>query len=177
MQRICTLGALRLLQPLRRLSMRSHGVCGRYTQLTKHAGNYPQHAQASWASARGSSARYKHTILSPAIAAAKIVPAVPYQIMLDIDLRARSRFDRFRHHAYGHGARIAASGGVRARPRVRKSRPDWSSAKRSGLHVESTPVNPRMDANRGFRSRLSPPPRKGMKVSVTYVVPRDPCYG
>ena len=41
------------------------------------------------------------TILSPAIAAAKIVPAVPYQIMLDIDLRARSRFDRFGHHAYG----------------------------------------------------------------------------
>ena len=40
------------------------------------------------------------------------------KIMLDIDLRARSRFDRFRHHADGHGATVAASGGVGSRPRV-----------------------------------------------------------
>ena len=61
--------------------------------------------------------------------AAKIVPVVPNKVMLDIYLRARSRLDRFRHHAHGHGARIAASGGVGARPRLRRSRPDGSSEK------------------------------------------------
>ena len=79
-------------------------------------------------------------ILSPGKKLAKIVPAVPHWIMLAVELRARVRFNRFRHHAHGHGATIAASGGVGSRPRVPEKSAGRSSAKRSGPQVGTVSV-------------------------------------
>ena len=47
--------------------------------------------------------------------AAKFVPVFPGPILMGIDVHARSRFDRFSHHAHGQGGWIAATGGVRSR--------------------------------------------------------------
>ena len=41
--------------------------------------------------------------------------------------RARSRFERLSHHAYGQGASIAAHGAVESRPRVECGRMDGAS--------------------------------------------------
>ena len=41
--------------------------------------------------------------------------------------RARSRFERLNHHAYGQGASIATHGAVESRPRVECGRMDGAS--------------------------------------------------
>ena len=41
--------------------------------------------------------------------------------------RARSRFERLSHHAYGQGASIATHGAVESRPRVECGRMDGAS--------------------------------------------------
>ena len=41
--------------------------------------------------------------------AAKFVPVFPGPILMGRDVHARSRFDRFSHHAHGRGGWIAAT--------------------------------------------------------------------
>jgi len=55
--------------------------------------------------------------------------------MLGRDVRARSRFDRFTHHAYGHGASIAAIGGIGSHFLVARRRTDGVSGLAPGLHM------------------------------------------
>ena len=59
---------------------------------------------------------------------AKFVPLVQTLILVGIDVRARSRFDRFTHHAHGHGGWIAAGGDVGSRFPVARSVDDGASA-------------------------------------------------
>ena len=49
--------------------------------------------------------------------------------------RARSRFERLSHHAYGQGASIAAHGAVESRPRVECGRMDGASGVGVGLQM------------------------------------------
>ena len=59
---------------------------------------------------------------------AKFVPLVQTLILVGIDVRARSRFDRLTHHAHGHGGWIAAGGDVGSRFPVARSVDDGASA-------------------------------------------------
>jgi hypothetical protein len=59
---------------------------------------------------------------------AKFVPLVQTLILVGIDVRARSRFDRLTHHARGHGGWIAAGGDVGSRFPVARSVDDGASA-------------------------------------------------
>ena len=60
------------------------------------------------------------------------VPLVQTLILVGIDVRARSRFDRFTHHAHGHGGWIAAGGDVGSRFPVARSVDDGASASALG---------------------------------------------
>ena len=66
---------------------------------------------------------------------AKFVPLVQTLILVGIDVRARSRFDRFTHHAHGHGGWIAAGGDVGSRFPVARSVDDGASATGVGTQV------------------------------------------
>ena len=71
---------------------------------------------------------------------AKFVPLVQTLILVGIDVRARSRFDRFTHHAHGHGGWIAAGGDVGSRFPVARSVDDGASASALGSHVTTASV-------------------------------------
>ena len=58
----------------------------------------------------------------------KFVPLFPDLILMAIDVRARSRFDRFTHHAHGHGGWIAASDAVCSHFPVARTVDDGASA-------------------------------------------------
>jgi len=62
--------------------------------------------------------------------------------MLGRDVRARSRFDRFTHHAYayGHGASIAAIGGIGSRFLVARRPTDGVSGDRVCRHTATVSV-------------------------------------
>ena len=66
---------------------------------------------------------------------AKFVPLVQTLILVGIDVRARSRFDRFTHHAHGQGGWIAAGGDVGSRFPVARSVDDGASASALGTQV------------------------------------------
>jgi len=69
---------------------------------------------------------------------AKFVPLVQTLILVGIDVRARSRFDRFTHHAHGHGGWIAAGGDVGSRFPVARSVDDGASATGVCHHTDWT---------------------------------------
>ena len=71
---------------------------------------------------------------------AKFVPLVQTLILVGIDVRALSRFDRFTHHAHGHGGWIAAGGDVGSRFPVARSVDDGASACAPGPQVGTTSV-------------------------------------
>jgi hypothetical protein len=66
---------------------------------------------------------------------AKFVPLVQTLILVGIDVRARSRFDRLTHHAHGHGGWIAAGGDVGSRFPVARSVDDGASATGRSLQM------------------------------------------
>ena len=66
---------------------------------------------------------------------AKFVPLVQTLILVGIDVRARSRFDRFIHHVHGHGGWVAAGGHVGSRFPVARSVDDGASATGVGTQV------------------------------------------
>ena len=74
---------------------------------------------------------------------AKFVPLVQTLILVGIDVRARSRFDRLTHHAHGHGGWIAAGGDVGSRFPVARSVDDGASATGRSLRGLSVNVNKR----------------------------------
>jgi hypothetical protein len=67
---------------------------------------------------------------------AKFVPLVQTLILVGIDVRARSRFDRLTHHAHGHGGWIAAGSDAGSRFPV----DDGASASALGSHLTTTSV-------------------------------------
>ena len=71
---------------------------------------------------------------------AKFVTLVPALILMGIDVRARSRLDRFTHHAHGHGGWIAAGGDVGSRFPVARSVDDGASASALGPHLGTASV-------------------------------------
>ena len=64
------------------------------------------------ARARHEPAARRLTLQQSCMPAAKIVPLLPDLIPMDIDVHARSRFDRFSHHAHGQGGWIAGPPGT-----------------------------------------------------------------
>ena len=64
-------------------------------------------------------------------------PGAP-RIMMARGQRARSRFERLSHHAYGQGASIAAHGAVESRPRVEC----WTDGRCVGRQGWATNVEP-----------------------------------
>ena len=71
---------------------------------------------------------------------AKFVPLVQTLILVGIDVRARSRFDRLTHHAHGHGGWIAAGGDVGSRFPVARSVDDGASATGVCIQMYTTSV-------------------------------------
>ena len=85
---------------------------------------------------------------------AKFVPLVQTLILVGIDVRARSRFDRFTHHAHGHGGWIAAGGDVGSRFPVARSVDDGASATGVCKQVFTTSVKVVVSNTHEFHPKL-----------------------